>query len=275
MARPWNRTIAVVLVFEPVLDTADDIGLHASIANTVAQKDRDRQIVDADPSGAEPVLGRRAQIHAGLKPQESCFEVETLGAQDGLTLLDIYHARYDAARERMEAQLEVDASGRGCMFLLALVALLENDEEAAHAHLVRVLTIPGDPTVARLRLAAMRWKAGERAEAERLLDMTEPGPLGAIREGSEWWGPRWSLTAIVSIRDDLDAAVAVYEDAYRAGRRDYRWDGLDPLFENARRDPRFVAILEAMEDDVQSLRARIDETTIPLPLRRARTVVSN
>jgi TolB-like protein/DNA-binding winged helix-turn-helix (wHTH) protein/Tfp pilus assembly protein PilF len=192
-------------------------------------------------------------------------------AQDGLAILDLYRGNHQAAEERMRRQLAVDASCRGCLVMLGLLDTLQGRDDAARRHLERSLELPGDPTVARLRLAQIHWRAGEGAMAKRWLERAAEGPRSYLEQGSEWWGPPWSLAAIASIEGDPDAAVRWFERAFEAGRRDYRWDEMDPLFENARRDARFQALLLKMRRRVASMReAVVDIPRAPVASRLAR-----
>lgn len=59
---------------------------------------------------------------------------------------------------------------------------------------------------------------------------------------------------------------AGYEEAILAGRRHARWDMMDPLFENAREDARFVALVADLEGRVQKMRPRLQD--VPLPPNR-------
>lgn len=165
----------------------------------------------------------------------------------------------------LDYALEQEPFYYGAHVMLGLVAQLQGDREGARDFLERSLELSGDATLPRLRMGQLAWDDGQRDDAERWLDEAASVPEAVIAQKSEWWGPRWALSAIASVRGDTEEALRWYEEAIGAGRRHARWDIMDPLFENIREDARFVALIDDLDERVQSMRPRAED--VPLPPR--------
>jgi DNA-binding winged helix-turn-helix (wHTH) protein/TolB-like protein/Flp pilus assembly protein TadD len=178
-------------------------------------------------------------------------------ASEALAALDIYAGDRGAARRRLSEWVDADPSSRSSRLTLGWLDLLDGDAAEARRQAEHALALPGEPTLARLLLATVEVQSGHRNRAEPLLHEVEGLSRAAMNDGSEWWGDPWALAAVAALRNDPRGAADWYGKAVQAGRRDTRWDRLEPAFANVRRFPAFVAHLEEAEARVLRMRGRI------------------
>jgi TolB-like protein/tetratricopeptide (TPR) repeat protein len=67
----------------------------------------------------------------------------------------------------------------------------------------------------------------------------------------------WELGSAEAALGDVDAALAHLEEAAAAGWLDDRWPLIDPVLDPLRDEPRFVAMMAAMRDDIAGQRRRV------------------
>lgn len=111
-------------------------------------------------------------------------------------------------------------------------------------------------------LAAGETERGMRvlAEAQELME--------ALMGLNDRWSPVWEMASIHAARGDVEKAIEWAERAYEEnGYRFPRYIGLDPMFDSVRDDPRFQAIVDRMQADVEEMRRRIEREEIAAGIR--------
>lgn len=191
----------------------------------------------------------RAWLEAALWVEPQRHE-----ANEALARLEVLQGNRPAGRRRLARWVDADPACRSARLLLGQLALLDGDLAQARAQFEGALALPGDPLVAKLLLAAALSRAGAPDRAEPLLREVEALSRSALSDGSQWWGHPWSLGAVAALRRDARAAADFYDKALTAGRREARWDRIDPLFENVRQDPAFAAALHRADALVTGMR---------------------
>jgi TolB-like protein len=115
---------------------------------------------------------------------------------------------------------------------------------------------------------------GERAQAAKLLTEALEHARAELAAGNENQRVPFEIAAIHATRGENDAALEWLEKAQAAGHSDYSTLARHPIFERVRREPRFQAVLAAMEKRVTSMRERsavlAELRTLPFPAETPR-----
>jgi tetratricopeptide (TPR) repeat protein len=184
-------------------------------------------------------------------------------ANEGLALMDLYQGRRVAGRRRLSRWVEADPGCRSSRVILGRLALLDGDAAEARLQLEHALALPGEPTLPRLVLATVELRSGSRDRARTLLREVESESRAALEGGSEWSGHSWNLAAVAALRNDPEAAADWYARSVQAGRRECRWDRIEPAFQGVRDHPAFAAALSRAEAVVAELRTRVRPVPAP------------
>jgi tetratricopeptide (TPR) repeat protein len=112
------------------------------------------------------------------------------------------------------------------------------------------------PETPRLWYAFALGKAGNRAGAAPLLQQAEATAKRSLAAGADSPSVPIELAAAAAINGDAKTALTWLEGAYAAGHRDYGVLGQDPIFKSLPTDAGFRQLLDRMQKDVATKRAR-------------------
>jgi len=164
-----------------------------------------------------------------------------------LARVDLLDSRLDDAETRLSRLIDVYPDCTPCVVQLGLIDQLRGREDQAEARYRQARVMSPQFVSATLRLAQLMRRAGRSAEAESLLEDAERQAQAAIARGDETPFPRWQLAVAAAVRGDRTRAIALYDRAVAAGRRDATWDRWDPLLSAVQADPSFIALHAAFE----------------------------
>jgi tetratricopeptide (TPR) repeat protein len=175
--------------------------------------------------------------------------------------LEIDTGDRDAARHRLTRILGVHRRDSHCLYEMAALEMLEGNHTRAATLCQQILDIEerGEGTremPARRLLAVCLMRSGDAEAAEDQLRALEADNREGIEQGDERWCRYWELAVVAALRGRPDEALDCYERACDTGRRDFRWDGIEPAFDSLRDEPRFRVQLERMRASVEEMRER-------------------
>ena len=107
-------------------------------------------------------------------------------------------------------------------------------------------------------------------ESERGLEVLAEAQeqVEAVMELVDSWRPVWDMASIHAVRGEVDEALEWAERAYASnGYRFPRFIEIDPMMDNLRGDPRFQALVNRMEVDVEDTRRRIEQEEVAARVR--------
>jgi TolB-like protein len=111
----------------------------------------------------------------------------------------------------------------------------------------------------------LRLKKGDTS-GQRLLDEALAARTGEHRGGNELPDVPFEIAAIHALRGEPEAAIQWLNVAFDRGEVRFRELRTDPFFVSVHQDPRFVEIVNRMEEKVRALRGRVDlNANPPLP----------
>jgi len=144
---------------------------------------------------------------------------------------------------------------------------------AAHAYMCREFGLAAARARESLRLAPGNtlgyWHQTGTILALALVMAGDPAAAGDIpaqaledlrdrvAAGERRWNMLWDVAALEAASGDDERALDTMEQAYGEGFRFVRWPPFESAFDSLRKNPRYLRLMEQMEDDVAEMRARV------------------
>jgi TolB-like protein/tetratricopeptide (TPR) repeat protein len=180
-----------------------------------------------------------------------------------LALLEFRRGQGDAAIARTRAAVAAQPdNAEGQVVLTELLVL--NRSADADERLDRAMQQGADArswwttyTIRTLR-AFTFVKAGRNDLARPLIDAALSAAREAIASGDRSYSPHYENAALLAMRGDRAAALDALERAEQAGFQDARLLQRDPLLAPLAAEPRFTAVVQRIERDVDEMRKRVD-----------------
>lgn len=229
-----------------------------------------RQRLDLDPARAYVAYGNLGDYYTKLELYDRAEEMLdrslSLRPRSLLTLpakawLEFYRGNHDAAlhvAEELAREGEDDArvmlsAGRLFVFLGEYVRALEVLEQAYTA----------SPTAGDLYLVGVLYgyvleRTGQTQRARAMFAETEQYALEQIEAGNEANYLYYSLASIYALRGEISKALSSLDDAVRFGWPGTRILNHDPLLADLRDEPQFEGLLDAMSQEIESQRERVE-----------------
>jgi serine/threonine-protein kinase len=184
-----------------------------------------------------------------------------LRVQGMLAWLDLRRGSARAALERARRLVRNDPDNTEGPPILAELAVVLGDSGARQ--LIEPLARQ-DPTAAgqmfpeslRSLYALTLHRHGDTRRAAELWQESSAAAQLSLDGGAEGSQAPMELAAVNAIEGRTGEALDWLERGYRAGWRDARFLGLDPFFASVRREPRYLALIAAMRQDVAEMRRR-------------------
>ncbi|MHB8094831.1 MAG: tetratricopeptide repeat protein [Candidatus Aminicenantales bacterium] len=174
-----------------------------------------------------------------------------------LATLSLYGGKRDEARESIGRILAAHPGEPNALNIAGDVELLAGKYAAAlpyYRDLVQATSTTGAPGN---KLAYVLLKTGDRATAERILDESLAGCQANPGMKDPWSPLRLYIAEAQAVRGNVKKALDWLEKAVDGGYSD-RWISVDPLLENIRSDPRFVAITERLDKRLADMRTNVE-----------------
>jgi tetratricopeptide (TPR) repeat protein len=176
-----------------------------------------------------------------------------------LAFVDLMAGRTGAAREKLAGTLNASPENATALDAAGDVELVAGRYAEARNHYEKMGAasaggIPGN------KLAFAILRLGDDRTARKILERNIGEYLkrpDLDREGS---GPdaQYGLAESYLLLGKTSEALDRLEAAFRLGYRD-RWLTLDPLLEGIRKEPRFLNLLSKFEEQIASMRKRVEE----------------
>jgi DNA-binding winged helix-turn-helix (wHTH) protein/Flp pilus assembly protein TadD len=192
-----------------------------------------------------------------------------LEAHQTVIRTELLRGRYDSARTSLQRLLDAHADCVACVVQLGLVEQVLGRTDDARRYYERARGMLPPAAAAWLRLAQLRWLAGDRASAETLLREIEGEARSEIDRGVDAPHSRWLLAAASAVRGDRPTAMLWYARAVEAGHADVVWDEWDPLLNAIQQTSAFQQLSDRIHADhrtVAPVVARIVGRVAPGPL---------
>jgi len=173
-----------------------------------------------------------------------------------LARLDLVEGDLQATGEHARRCLEATPDLPRCSVLAGLAELLAGRPEAARPLFAQAAD--AGEALARLDLACALQRSGDDGKASAIL-RSFLDPASESRPGG-WsaWAASHAAAAASALLGERSRSLDRLELAIRQGYRDDRWLAIDPLFEGVRSDPRFRALLERVQGEVELERRRAE-----------------
>jgi len=105
-------------------------------------------------------------------------------------------------------------------------------------------------------LAYLRLRAGQRSEAETLLEESLAADRRAAKDGNQDWSVPYDTACVHALRGEKVEAFRSLQQAVEAGWRGWPLGKRDPLLDSLRTDPRFHQLAARLEALVNQMRRR-------------------
>ena len=237
---------------------------HSSLAWTLFIYDWDwpgaerefRRAIELDPRYATAHQWYASMLASQARHEESIVEAHTAQELDpgfvsirrGLGWQYYYARRYERARHHLEHAIEMNPTAEETYRILGLVQSVDGMHEAAVSTLREALALPGATSYTLATLGYALARAGETAEAERImLDLesraerqyVSPAALSMVRLGV----------------GDFRRALEWMERAHAERRGWLAYLSVNPMFDPLRGDSRFAMLVRTMRLPEQSSHA--------------------
>ena len=237
---------------------------HSSLAWTLFIYDWDwpgaerefRRAIELDPRYPTAHQWYASMLASQARHEESIVEAHTAQELDpgfvsirrGLGWQYFYARRYERARHHLEHAIEMNPTAEETYRILGLVQSVDGMHEAAVSTLREALALPGATSYTLATLGYALARAGETAEAERImLDLesraerqyVSPAALSMVRLGV----------------GDFDRALDWMERAHAERRGWLAYLSVNPMFDPLRGDSRFAMLVRTMRLPEQSSHA--------------------
>ena len=187
------------------------------------------------------------------------FQPEAIFPKVVLALADLMAGRTGAAREKLAGALNASSVDAAVLDAAGAVELVAGRYAEARGLYEKMGAAPaGGSTGNELAFAILRL--GDDRTARNILERN----IGEFlkrpdldREGSGR-NAQYGLAEAYLLLGKTSEALDSLEAAFRLGYRD-RWLTLDPLFGGIRKEPRFLNLLSKLEEQIASMRKRVEE----------------
>ncbi|MEJ2185909.1 MAG: tetratricopeptide repeat protein, partial [Gemmatimonadota bacterium] len=183
--------------------------------------------------------------------------------------LELKHGRLGEARRRAAAWLRDQPDDLYAREVNAAIAMFSGDVDVAAREFESLYRDVPDWGLGwmtadiRTGLAWALLEKGEEDRARRLL--TRQWLTDARGRNADEIGILYGFALVSALSGDRDKALAwLQEGIEKGGGRGYRETAMDPRFENISDDPRFAALMERMQADIDSMRARLERGEVDL-----------
>jgi serine/threonine-protein kinase len=144
--------------------------------------------------------------------------------------------RYDDAIAHLQRTLQLDPNFYYAHYLLGWAYLEKGMYQEAIAECRKSLELVKEPYAKAILIAALA-KGGDRAEAIKLRDELKS-------ESARGYVPSYFLAVASIALGEKDEAFAALEKDFADRSSSFSWVPIDPLFDDLRADPRFIALLQ-------------------------------
>jgi len=180
-----------------------------------------------------------------------------------LAVLDWRRGRTDAAVDRINKAVAASPRDPEGLIWQAELATLSGAPDGPR--LTQALQAESAEALGQLSSYSMKLlqaynlqRAGQKAQASKLMDEILKANQTQIEAGSDQYMPFLQMAAVHALRGETAAAIDGLEQCYGAGLRDARFLQHDPVVASLRTEPRFTALVSRMEADVAAMRAKAD-----------------
>jgi serine/threonine-protein kinase len=180
-----------------------------------------------------------------------------------LAVLEFRRGQARAAIERMRAAVAAQPdNSEGQVVLTELLVLAGSPE--ANERLDRAMQQGAGARswwttyTMRTMRAFMLITSGQGDRAQPLIDAALTASREAIAGGDRSYSPHYENAALLAMRGDRMTALDALERAEQAGFRDALLMQRDPLLASIAGEPRFAAVIQRIERDVEEMRKRVD-----------------
>jgi TolB-like protein/Flp pilus assembly protein TadD len=173
-----------------------------------------------------------------------------------LATLSLYEGRTDEVRAGIAKILTAHPGEPNALNIAGDVELLAGryaDALPYYKDLVQATSTTGAPGN---KLAYVLLKTGDRTAAERILDESLAGCQANPGMKDPWSPLRFYIAEAQAVRGNVKEALDWLEKAVDGGYSD-RWISVDPLLENIRSDPRFIAVTKRLDKRLAEMRANV------------------
>ena len=167
---------------------------------------------------------------------------------------DVYEGRFDEAIRVTQRILDLDPDNKNAISDAAIVLYLAGRIDEALPLYERLVDfvpegrpIPGYmPVVMTMRLALARRKAGDEDGAQVAAQIARQDYLARRAAGRKNNIQDWAEAMIAAFEHNPDGVIAALKSAIQRGQRIRGWFD-DPIFEDLRDEPRFVALQQELD----------------------------
>lgn len=176
---------------------------------------------------------------------------------------ELYRGRTTAAVEYAQRLTSAEADAASLASAGHVLAAAGEEERALsvleRAHAAAPDAAPQQEHPPSVMLADLLHRNGETTRAEELLRGSERIVRAAFEDGDRNPTLEYTRAGIATSRGDRTLALDHLERAVEMGWNDPVGTKLDPVLAPLRDEPRYTAAVEAMEDRVEEMRARVQE----------------